>query len=252
MAEQKSPATPAVAPGTEVANWQAELAKMAVAVADAEKPSGMWVSFQGGRLKIGGTPMKDDKAKIVVVNSVFENQLYEGKYDPDNPQSPVCYALADTEDDLKPHKDSEKPQAKTCAECPHNVWGSDPGGGRGKACKNVRRLAIISADDLDKVPKADVAIAKLPVTSVANWSSYANQIANVLKVPPLAVITEISVEPNAKTIFQVNFALMDKITDGAVIQALLNKRKDTMEMIFSGYEKNTPKPAGQASSPKKF
>jgi hypothetical protein len=178
-----------------------------------------------------------------VLQSIFENQLYEDRYDPNNPQPPICYALSETDDDLKPHPDCAKPQADTCEVCPNNVWGSDPGGGKGKACKNVRRLAIIAASDLevDRLPNAEVALAKLPVTSVKNWSTYASQIANVLKLPPMAVITNMSVEPDAKTQFQVNFQLVDKILDGAIIQGLLNKRKDTTPLIFSPYDKPTPK-----------
>jgi hypothetical protein len=199
--------------------------------------------------------MKDNKAKAVVIYSVFENQWYKNKYDPDNPQSPSCYAIAEQDGDLKPHADAEAPQAASCAECPKNAWGSDPGGGRGKACKNVRRLAMIAATDAvdpESVNKAEVAVAKLPVTSVANWSTYANQIAQVLKLPPLAVITEMSVEPSPKTQFQVNFALIDKITDGGIIQALLGKRKNTMDLMFSGYEKNIAPANTDAAGPRKY
>lgn len=248
----KPPAVPAVSPETGVVSWQDQLAQMAIATAEAEKPSGNWVSFKGGRLTIGGQSMKDDKVKCIVINSVFENQWYKSKYDPDNPASPSCYAIADLEDDLKPHPDSEAPQSPTCAECPKNVWGSDPGGGKGKACKNVRRIGLIADNDAanpQSVQKADVAVAKLPVTSVGNWSTYANQIANVLKLPPLAVITEMSVTPNNKTIFQVDFELVDKINDGPVIQALLTKRKDTMSMMYSGYDKNA---APAPDQPRKF
>jgi hypothetical protein len=190
--------------------------------------------------------MAGDKVKMIAINSVFENQWYKEKYNPDNPASPSCYAIAELDDDLKPHPDAEAPQAATCAECPKNAWGSDPGGGRGKACKNVRRIAMIAASDLEHVAKAEVAVAKLPVTSVGNWSTYANQIASVLKLPPLAVITEMSVVPNNKTIFQVEFSLVDKITDGPIIQALLAKRKDTMSMMYAGYEKNVAPAPEQA------
>lgn len=234
MAEAKKPE----APKTEIVDWQKQLAAMAIATAEAEKPSGNWVSFKSGVLSVGGNPIKGNKMAVVVIHSAFENQIYRDKYNANNPgQTPYCYAIAELDEDLKPHPDAADPQAATCAECPNNVWGSDPEGGRGKACKNVRRIAMISVADMEDIPKAPVALAKLPVTSVKNWSTYANQIANVLKIPPLAVITELSVEPDAKTQFQVNFSLVDKITDGAQIQALLNKRKDTTPLIFAGYEK---------------
>jgi hypothetical protein len=234
MTEAKKPE----APKTEIVDWQKQLAAMAIATAEAEKPSGNWVSFKSGVLSVGGNPIKGNKMAVVIIHSAFENQIYKDKYNANNPgQTPYCYAIAELDEDLKPHPDAADPQAATCAECPNNVWGSDPEGGRGKACKNVRRIAMISVGDMGDIPKAPVALAKLPVTSVKNWSTYANQIANVLKIPPLAVITEMSVEPDAKTQFQVNFSLVDKITDGAMIQALLTKRKDTTPLIFAGYEK---------------
>jgi hypothetical protein len=244
MAEAKKPES------TAVIDYMAELNALAVATTEAEKPSGNWISFKSGILSVNGIAMKGNKAPVVVIHSIFENQLYADKYDPNNLQPPICYAFAEKDEDLKPHPDSSKPQAASCAECPKNVWGSDPGGGKGKACKNVRRLAMISSNDLEEISKAEVALAKLPVTSVKNWSSYANQIANVLKIPPLAVITEISTEPDAKTQFQVNFQLVDKIEDGEKIKALLGKRRDTTPLIFAPYDK--PTQVTESAAAKKF
>jgi hypothetical protein len=192
-------------------------------------------------MSIGGNPIKGNKLPVVVIHSIFENQLYAGPYNPNDQQPPICYAFGETDDDLKPHPDSAKPQADACFSCPNNQWGSDPGGGRGKACKNVRRLGLVSVDDLHQLDKAPVAIAKMPVTSVKNWSTFASQIANVLKLPPIAVKCEISVEPDAKTQFQVNFALLDKIEDSAILTALLNKRRETTPLMYQPYDKPVDK-----------
>lgn len=241
MAEAKKPEAPKAEPGTGVVDYMEQLKAMTIATQEAEKPSSNWVSFKGGILTINGMTMKDNKAPVVVVKSVFENQLYKDRYDPNNIQPPICYAFADVEDDLKPHPDAVAPQAESCATCSKNQWGSDPGGGKGKACKNVRRLALMSAADLPHAEKAEVVLAKLPVTSVKNWSSYASQVANVLKLPPIAVITEISVEPDPKTQFQVNFNLLDKVTDNEVIGKLLGRARDVVPLIFAPYEKPVEK-----------
>lgn len=235
---------------TDVVDYMEQLRAMTIATQEAEKPSSNWISFKGGQLTINEMRMKDDKAPVVVVYSIFENQWYKNPYNPNNPESPLCYAFGETDDDLRPHPDSAEPQNVDCATCPKNEWKSDPGGGKGKACKNVRRLALMSAADIvdaDKIPKAEIVMAKLPVTSVRNWSTYANQIANVLKVPPIAVVTEMSVVPDAKTQFQVNFALLDKITDGATIGALLQRRKDIHPMVFAPYDKPTGPAPDQAA-----
>ena len=237
---------PKEAPGTAVASWQEELAKQTVAIAQVEKPTGNWISFKGGVMSMNATPFKDNKVKVVVLHSIFENQLYDGPYNPNNQQPPICYAFGEDDKSLKPHPDSAKPQNPDCETCRHNEWGSDPGGGKGKACKNVRRLALISADDLEKVEKAEVALAKLPVMSVKNWSTFASQIANVLKLPPIAVIAEMSEVPDAKSQFQIHFQLIDTIKDGELIQKLLNRRRDINALVYAPYDKPTEaKPAEQ-------
>ena len=232
---------------TGVVSWQDELAALAVKTAEAEKPSGNWVSFKGGQLTIGGTQMTGNRVECVVIGSVFENQWYKERYDANNPTSPHCYAIAEDDDDLKPHIDSPEPQAATCAECPKNQWKSDPNGGKGKACKNVRRLALVAGPDVtspDAVQKAEFALAKLPVTSVKNWSTYASQVANVLHLPPLAVKTEMIVTPDAKTQYQVDFSLVDKIEGDTIIQALMAKRADAHPLLFAGYDKPVEIPTG--------
>lgn len=236
MSAKPAAAVPAVKADTAVVNYQEELKKLAIQTAEAERPSGNWVSFKGGILTIGGAQMKNNRVEMIVLHSIFENQMYGEKYNPNNPQPPICYAFGDTDDDLKPHPDSAKPQASNCADCPNNAWGSDPEGGRGKACKNVRRLAIMSATDLDKIDKAEVAIAKLPVTSVKNWATYANQVANALHLPPLALITEMSVEPDPKTQLQVQFRLVDKVAE-TYLPALLKKRGDVHDLVYAKYDK---------------
>ena len=128
------------------------------------------------------------------------------------------------------------------------MWGSDPEGGKGKACKNVRRLAIIAATDLDKIDKAEVAIAKLSVTSVKNWSTYANQVANALHLPPLGIITEMVVTPDPRYQFQINFSLIDKVQE-QYLPALMKKRGEIMDLIYAPYDKPSEAPP---QAPRKF
>ena len=233
---------------TAVIDYMAELQALTVATTEAEKPSGNWVSFKSGILQVNGVAVKGNKIPVIMIHSMFENQWYKNRYDPNNVQPPHCFAFAEKDEDLKPHPDSAEPQADNCAECPKNAWGSDPDGGKGKACKNVRRLAMIAATDLEEIAKAEVALAKLPVTSVKNWSSYASQIGNVLKLPPLGVVTEMSVEPDARTQFQVHFNLIDKV-DPKHFPALLDKRRATTALMTVPYDKPV-EPA--AATPKKF
>jgi hypothetical protein len=235
-----------------VAVWQDRLAAMAVATAEQEKPKGDWVSFRGGIFAINGQALPGNKAEVVVIASIHENQFYKDRFDPNNPQPPVCYAFSEGAADLAPHPESPEPQAENCASCPKNAWGSDPAGGKGKACKNVRRLALIAADDLDKVDSAPVYLAKIPITSVKNWATYASEVSNVLKRPPLGVKTIMAVVPNAKTQFQVEFSFNGKVEDDGTIQSLLNRNEAVKPLLFSPYDKPVNPPAAAGTESKKF
>ena len=54
---------------------------------------------------------------------------------------PDCYSM----DAITPDMNAEDVQAESCHEkkCAQNVFGSDPKGGRGKACKNMKRVHIL-------------------------------------------------------------------------------------------------------------
>ena len=121
---------------TALVNWEDQLAKYAVDAASAEDlPAGTFLSFKAGVLTINGNKVGGNALDCIVIANIHENALYVGKYDSQNPQSPECFAFAETEDNLAPHPSVKNPRAENCAECPNNAWGSDPDGGRGKACK---------------------------------------------------------------------------------------------------------------------
>lgn len=64
---------------------------------------------------------------------------------------PDCYSF----DGVAPSTNSTAPQAKKCAICPHNQWGSRTGDGdregesKGKACQDNARIAVSAPDNID-------------------------------------------------------------------------------------------------------
>lgn len=77
-------------------------------------------------------------------------------------QMPDCFSR----DLVKPDTESAKQQAADCASCPHNQFGSDPKGGRGKACKEVRRLFFLPEG------KLDAHVMNVPPTSLKALKTY--------------------------------------------------------------------------------
>lgn len=204
---------------------------------EQEKPDAKFISFKSGVLAFNDTPVAGNKIDVVVISSAFENTFYLTKYDPKKLRSPDCWAVGHVEADMAPTNDVENPVAPDCDGCPNNEWESDPEGGKGKACKNIRRLAIIPASELDNLATTDVLYAKLPVTSVANWSKYVNQIGNVVKRPPFGVITELSVVPDMKSQFKVNFMFKGLVPDN-YLEQLVPIHEAQQEAILFGYKPN--------------
>ena len=202
--------TEAIAVPLDLKKLMAEAAARAV---EEEKPDNKFISFKSGVLSLNGNAAKDNKIQVAIVGWCFENQFFPGKYDPKNIVSPECWAVGHVEDDLTPDPECNKVVAPDCYDCAYNEWESDLAGGKGKACKNIRRLAMILQPDIGKPMEADVLFARLPVTSVANWAKYVAQIGNVVKRPAWGVLTEVSVVPDMKTQFKVGFQFMGLIED---------------------------------------
>lgn len=218
--------------------YDAELAALAQSSAVAEESAlggGAFISTKGGRLSFGGAQVPGDKMNVIIIASVLENVFYNEAYDPESPSSPVCYAFGDDEKLLAPHEKATEPQHEKCKGCPQNEWGSADRG-KGKACANVRRLACIPEAALDDVEGAEVAYLKVAVMSVKNWAGYVNQLATTLKRPPFAVVTELSLVPDPKSQFRIQFKLVREITDGATIGELIAKNKVERERITFPYQ----------------
>lgn len=230
---------------TAIVNWEEKLGKYAEAVTAEESVQGTWMSVKAGRLSIDKTPVAGNVLDCVVIAYAHENAYYEGKFDPNNPKPPVCYAINPEEENLMPHEKAEDAQAEGCADCPKNQWGSGEGG-KGKACKNIRRLALLpldAAQDPTKTATADVVYLKLPVMSVRNWAKYVNDCAAETKRPPFAVVTQIGTEPDTKAQFKVTFKLGFKVTDPAVLEQLVARHEREMKAIDFPYQ------AAQAAAP---
>lgn len=233
---------------TSVVNWEEKLASYAQEAVKDEAIAGTWLSVKAGRLSIEKTPVANNVLDCIVVASAYENALYEGKFDPNNPKPPVCYAINVDEDSMVPHEKSLEPQAASCAECPHNEWGS-AAESRGKACKNIRRLALLPPDavtDAEKIKATEALFLKLPVLSVRNWALYVNNVAAEFKRPPFAVVTQIGTVPDAKAQFKVTFKTGYRIADPVLLEALVARHARECETIDFPYTTEAQKPEAES------
>jgi hypothetical protein len=228
-------------------DWAAMMAKAAMEQAQTEKPDNNWISFKSGVLQYNDQPAKNNRIQCVIFDAAYENGLYTKPFDPNKVVSPDCWAIARVEEDLAPSNAVPNAVSPECTQCPNNEWGSDPRGGKGKACKNIRRIALVQASDLEKGTGADVLFARIPTMSVRNWSKYVNQIANVVRRPSWGVITELSVVPDSKSQFQVQFSFVQNVPDELMdtVMAIKEAAGDSLLVEY------TPNPVEEEAAPAK-
>lgn len=243
-------------PGTAVTVWEKRMAEAAERQKQTEKPMAgfLQITTSGGILSVDGNEIKDNFIDIVVLQSAYENAFYGGEpYDADNPKPPVCYAFGDIEADdpeegMAPGEVADK-QADSCEVCDNNVMGSSDTG-KGKACKNIRRLAVITADSIEneeKLGTAEIRMVKVPVTSVKNWSNYVrNTLTDELNRPYWAVITRLALVRDKKTQFKMTFEYRESLnfTDKtfAALEKQIEKVKKLIVAPYPMPEEETTKP----------
>lgn len=239
-------------PGNEIVDYEALLADMAKASTTIERPSGSTIGIKSGILSYNGNPVQGNKLDVIVIASVHSNLYYEGRYDPNNLEAPVCFAYSVDGEGMAPHPASAKPQHENCAGCPMNAWKSDPDGGRGKACKNGRTLAVIPAGTKpEDVPTAEIAILKPPVTSVKNWQMYVQKLGALFNRPPLAMITQIGSVPDAKSQFKITFTDMGAV-DREMLKPLIDRVPAALEVCQKVYEAQDKEPKAPVKENGKF
>lgn len=253
----QSPANPPgnalVAPGPQThavalpGSWRERLAEQAKAAAAKERPSVSKISLRAGQLKYGDQPVKGNVLPCIVLLAGHRNTHYDKPFDPNNLANPVCFAVSVDGEQMEAHEnvpDENVPafaerQVRSCQGCPNNEWGSDPKGGRGKACKEGRRLIILPADaaeSADAARTAEMAIIDIPVTSGKNYSNFVNGLAAAAGVPPWAAITDVSTQPDAKTQFKVTFTPKTVIDADEVLEALHARMAEAERIALQPYD----------------
>lgn len=126
----------------------------------------VWAIVRDGTRKIITKPGEPDEPatgiEVVVLkaNPALSKVYYAKGFEEGANEKPTCYS----NNGVKPEADAAEAQSKTCAACPHNVWGSGTQG-KGKACQDSRRVAVAAAGNLSdpmllRVPPASLRVMK--------------------------------------------------------------------------------------------
>lgn len=110
---------------------------------------------------------------LLKANKGTSKVFYLKGYDKDTSegQKPDCYSA----DGIEPAADAQNKQAKKCATCPHNQWGSrisEKGATKGKACSDTVRVAVAPAGQIN-----DAMLLRVPPASIKALGEYGQMLA---------------------------------------------------------------------------
>ena len=140
----------AVRKKTGIANIQQEIAAQVGEIGDRiQAPSGNRISAKGKRFTFPDKTVTEGPMDIVIVDFTCMNAFYDSAWTEDDAKPPACFAIGQNPDNMVPSPNAPVPQAEDCNSCPMNHWGSD---GTGKACANIRKLAVVAPDEAGEDP----------------------------------------------------------------------------------------------------
>jgi hypothetical protein len=201
-----------------------------------------WISFKGGLIQVNGGTSPDGKLQCIVLAYMQERAWYEAEFDGANPQAPDCYAYGDEDgrEPIAPHEKSRNKQHATCRGCPLDEWGSAPKG-RGKACRQGVRLALVPANT--EGVEGPVFFARIPPTSIKNVRGWLQALGDT---PSFAVVTEIQVRPSSENMFDVLLTPKSELPAAfqAGVMTQLDKAESDLRQPYPELEEKAPaKPA---------
>lgn len=188
-----------------------------------------------GQTSTPGKPMR-----VVIVEHATGRGWFDKPYKDGDKSPPACAAGNLTGRDLAPYDNAPAKQSKECESCPYNQWGSAPGGGDGKACKEHRKLAILPYDR----PDATIMMLQVPPSSLKAYDGYVKNLAKLYQRPPVAYITEITFDTTVDY-QKLLFGNPQNLDD---IEPFLDRIEEAREMLtkapsFDNYE--PPKAKGR-------
>lgn len=141
---------------------------------------------------------------FVDANTALSKIFYKEKFSTkeEDQVAPTCYS----DDGVAPSIQASEPQCDSCAQCPHNVWGTavTDMGNKGKACRDMWKTAVV----VPEFSKEALFQLRVPPASLKAWNAYVASFAE-FKFPDGTewtighVITRVYFEPGKQGI--INF-----------------------------------------------
>lgn len=190
---------------------------------------------------------------LLKANKGTSKVFYLKGYDKDTSegQKPDCYSA----DGIEPAADAQNKQAKKCATCAHNQWGSrisERGATKGKACSDTVRMAVAPAGQLN-----DAMLLRVPPASIKALGEYGQMLAK-RGVGYNMVVTKVSFDLEAESpklafapvglLDDEGFAEVQEICQSDIVSSILGASPIAVEVAPS--EQNEQEAPAPKATPK--
>ena len=176
-----------------------------------DPPSGYLISTKGKVFTLPDGSSNPGPLNCVILDWASSYTYFEGIYNPKDIKPPACFAFGRVISDMKPSDSAPKKMHENCKECPMNQWGSDPQGGKGKACKNMRRLLVVP---IDADENAQPWVLRVSPTGIKHFDKYVSTLSDLDK-HPIQVSTRIGFEEN-EAYPSLRFAVTGQLDDDSI------------------------------------
>ena len=190
---------------------------------------------------------------LLKANKGTSKVFYLKGYDKDTSegQKPDCYSS----DGIEPAADAQNKQAKKCATCAHNQWGSrisERGATKGKACSDTVRMAVAPAGQIN-----DAMLLRVPPASIKALGEYGQMLAK-RGVGYSMVVTKVGFDLQAESpkltfsavglLDDEGFAEVQEIAKSDVVATILGANPVAAEFVAEAIEA-PPVPAQKVEAP---
>lgn len=173
-------------------------------------------------------PMIIVKANKNKAKSYYASAFKEGAED----VKPTCFS----NDGIRPDPQAEHPQCTSCAKCKWNVFGTargDNGAGKGKACADAVRVAVVPATG----PFTEAYLLRVPPASIKALGEFGS-FCEKRKIPHQAVVCELSFDQEQATprlVFTPKGIVGDQATYNQIMELA---KSDEVQMIIGAVSAN--------------
>lgn len=212
------------------------------AAARLNKPVGNTIGIRNSKFSYKGDVIGRSMVSVIV-DFVHSQTWYLEKFDPENPSPPSCHALSVSGDEMQPFNESPEKQSDWCDGCPLDAWESADIG-RGKACGQQYKLAVLAAGPGETLDNAELAVMTVPPTSLKNFDAYVKHLKKKFKRPPHGVLTRFAFdeeEEHPVLVFEDEKAVSN-VEDA---QSINGRRTEARELLM------TPPDFTQTAAPSK-